>query len=80
MTHSKKIINALSDTRFAPDTFVTGLLREPLDTQEMFIYTFIRYVYTIRSYAEHDMLSDDMTHIKEWCIDLSRWMEKHLTQ
>lgn len=80
MNHSKKIIDALSDNRFGPDTFVTGLIREPLDTQEMFIYTFIRYVYTVNSYANHGYLSDDMQHIKEWCANMGRWLEKHLTQ
>lgn len=79
MSQHRKVINALSDSRFAPESLATGLIREPLDTQEMFIYSFIRYIYAINSYASHGLLPDDMSHITSWSGQMAEWFETHLT-
>lgn len=79
MNHAKKIIDALSDNRLAPETIVTNLIREPLDTQEMFIYIFVRYIYAVRSYYEMGLLSEDMENIGKWSKELAEWLENHLT-
>ena len=79
MDASKKIINAMSDNRFQPETLATNLLRQPLETQEMFIYSFIRYIYAVNSYARMGMLGEEMEHIKSWTQDLAGWFDNHLT-
>lgn len=79
MNHAKKIIDALSDNRLAPETLVTNLIKEPLDTQEMFIYIFVRYIYAVRSYYEMGLLSEDMENIGNWSKELAEWLENHLT-
>jgi len=78
--HVKKVINALSDHRFPPQTFAHEMAREPLETQEKFIYSFMRYLELLTSYNRRGWMRGDLAKIAEWCDRLvSNYEEKDFT-
>ena len=79
MDHAKRIIDTFSDNRFPCETVASNLIKQPLDTQEMYIYLFIRYIYLINSYDKYGMLPDEMVNIKNWSKELGRFFDKTLT-
>ena len=72
---SKKVIDALSDARFPTVTFVHDIHREPIDTQEMFIYAFLRYADFMAKEYNMGRLHPDFYAIGSWCSELIHNME-----
>ena len=75
MNHSKRIIDVFSDTRIPPETVVTNLMREPLQTHEMFIYTFSRYIYAMNHRFYLGQLRSDLYQIGRWTAHMLEPLE-----
>lgn len=76
---SKKVIDAMSDTRFPVVSFVHDLHREPLDTQEIFVYMFLRYAGFMADNYREGRLHPDFLTLGEWCDSLVASMDEHVT-
>jgi hypothetical protein len=68
----KKVIDALSDNRFPPVTFVHDLHRESLDTQETFVYVFVQYAAFMSNEYRNNRLHPDFINLGQWCDNFIR--------